>query len=142
MATCGCEFIAGISETACEEGLSMYCPETCGVCSPEDVTFLENRHWSRLDLSYAVNYLGFEIDSLHTDYGYCGDGNPDYETLRIRFIAMDDNYYQYFARERFKDFSNFLFETSGTSGQSIGIEGGFGVFGAFASDTLTRVLSP
>ena len=95
-----------------------------------------------MDLSYVANYLGFEIDSLHTDYGYCGDGNPDYETLRIRFMAMDDNYYQYFARERFKDFSNFLFETNGTSGQSIGIEGGFGVFGAFASDTLTRVLSP
>ena len=142
MATCGCEFIAGISETACEEGLSMYCPETCGVCSPEDVTFLENRHWSTLDLSYVANYLGFEIDSLHTDYGYCGDGSSDYETLRIRFMAMDDNYYQYFARERFKDFSNFLFETSGTSGQSIGIEGGFGVFGAFASDTISRVLSP
>jgi hypothetical protein len=95
-----------------------------------------------LDLSYVANYLGFEIDSLHTDYGYCGDGSSDYETLGIRFMAMDDNYYQYFARERFKDFSNFLFETSGTSGQSIGIEGGFGVFGAFASDTLTRVLSP
>ena len=57
-------------------------------------------------------------------------------------MAMDDNYYQYFAGERFKDFSNFLFETDGTIGQSIGIEGGFGVFGAFASDTLTRVLSP
>ena len=79
-----------------------------------------------------------EIGDIDND----GDGNPDYETLQIRFMVMDDNYYQYFARERFKDFSNFLFETNGTSGQSIGIKGGFGVFGAFASDTLTRVLSP
>jgi len=131
--------IAEISAIACEEGLWMYCPETCGVCAPDDVTPLEQRIWSRLDLS---NYSGSEIDSLQTDYGYCGDGIPDYEKLRIRFMAMDDNYYEYFASERFKDFSNFLFETGGTSGQSIGIEGGFGVFGAFASDALTRVLSP
>ena len=78
----------------------------------------------------------------YANVGYCGDGNPDYETLRIRLMAMDDNYYQYFASERFKDFSNFIFEMSGTSGQSIGIEGGFGVFGAFASDTLLRTLTP
>ena len=44
--------------------------------------------------------------------------------------------------QEIENFSNFLFETSGTSGHSIGIEGGFGVFGAFASDTLSRVLSP
>ena len=141
--TCGgCEYTAGISETVCDEWLSIYCPETCGVCSPNDVIPLEDRHWSGLDLNYVANYLGFEIGALQTDYGYCGEGTPDYETIRIRFMAMDDNYYQYFARERVKEFSNFLFGTSGTSGQSIGIEGGFGVFGAFASDTLTRVLSP
>ena len=138
--TCGgCEIIAGISTIACEEGLWMYCPETCGICSSDDVMPLEDRNWIRFDLS---NYLEFDINLFQADYGYCGDGNPDYETIRIRLMAMDDNYYQYFARERFKDFSNFLFETSGTSGQSIGIDGGFGVFGAFATDTLTRVLSP
>jgi hypothetical protein len=139
MATCGCEFIAGISETACEEGFWVYCPETCGVCNADDVTPLENRNWERFDLN---NYLKSNINWLQADYGYCGDGSPDYEEIQIRFMAMDVNYYQYFARDGYKDFSNFLFETSGTSGQSIGIEGGFGVFGAFASDIITRVLTP
>ncbi|SVB78113.1 uncharacterized protein METZ01_LOCUS230967, partial [marine metagenome] len=80
--TCGgCEFIAEISAIACEKGLWMYCPETCGVCAPDDVTPLEDRNWIRFDLS---NYLESDINLFQTDYGYCGDGNPDYETIRIR----------------------------------------------------------
>ena len=91
-----------------------------------------------------MEYIGAIWDPIinNSNLGYCGDGNPDNELLFIRLLAMDDNYYQYFAQERFKEFSNFLFESGGTAGRSIGIEGGFGIFGAFASDTLYRTLVP
>jgi len=118
--------------------INQYCPGTCEMCISTELDPIDDRIWTVLDFTIFENYIDISVDSI----GYCGDGNPDYETLRIRLMAMDDNYYQYFAAERFKDFSNFLFETDGTTGQSIGIKGGFGVFGAFASDTLTRVLSP
>jgi hypothetical protein len=59
--------------------------------------------------------------------------------LEIKLTAMDENYYQYFYKKALDDeFVSFLLG-SANSGVSCGIEGGYGVFGAIASDRVYRV---
>jgi hypothetical protein len=41
-----------------------------------------------------------------------------------------------------EDYSNFLINNPMSKGRSVGIEGGFGVFGSIASDTLSRIVVP
>ena len=133
----GCESVIdslGCDSLLYEIPIEEYCPISCGLCENAEQEKIDSRNWNMLE-NFVTEYQFGGI-------GFCGDGNQDDEELLIRIMAMDDNYYQYFGREKYKEFSNFLFETGGTEGQSIGIEGGFGIFGAFASDTLTRVLSP
>ena len=55
---------------------------------------------------------------------------------------MDYNYYEYFIVGSGDSFENFLFEGGGNSGQSWGIEGGYGIFGSYSSDKLYRILLP
>ena len=54
---------------------------------------------------------------------------------------MDKNYYDYFIIGGGERFENFLLGGQGTSGNSLGIQGGYGVFGAVASDKLIRIIS-
>ena len=58
----------------------------------------------------------------------------DPELFLLRLIAMDDNYYEYFMTAEIGDYSNFLLSSPTTKGRSIGVEGGFGIFGAIGSD--------
>jgi hypothetical protein len=58
----------------------------------------------------------------------------------IRLTAMDDNYFTYFVKGEIDDYSNFLLNSPTTKGRSIGIEGGFGVFGSIASDNIFRTI--
>ncbi|MBT3946044.1 MAG: hypothetical protein HOF42_06425, partial [Candidatus Marinimicrobia bacterium] len=60
----------------------------------------------------------------------------------IRLTAMDDNYFTYFVKGEIDDYSNFLLNSPTTKGRSIGIVGGFGVFGSIASDGITRTIVP
>ena len=130
----GCDYLSKNIENACSGELSMYCPLTCSLCEVHNTSPIVDRNWTSINIR--------SIDVFPNDFGYCGNGYPDYELINIRFMVMDNNYYKYFAQEEFKEFSNFLFQMDGSSGKSIGIEGGFGIFGAFASDTITRIISP
>ena len=76
---------------------------------------------------------------IESEDDYCSEEPAD---LLINLISMDYNYYEYFVRGNGKRFENFLLEGSGTSGQSIGIDGGYGIFGAYTSDKLFRILLP
>ena len=59
--------------------------------------------------------------------------------MEIRLIAMDENYYHYFIEKPLEDeFVSFLLG-SANSGVSCGVEGGYGVFGAVATDRIYRV---
>tara|TARA_B110000438_G_C15808396_1_gene648500 strand:+ start:1650 stop:2966 length:1317 start_codon:yes stop_codon:yes gene_type:complete len=138
----GCEFLINTSENFCDEEFSTFCPESCGYCSSGDIIYNEDKLWSPIDFFFAINYLNLDLDSLKLDIGYCGDGFPDYENIEISLMVMDKNYYQYFSAQTFKEFSNFLFEDEGISGRSIGINGGFGVFGSFTSHSITRIVAP
>jgi len=60
----------------------------------------------------------------------------------IRLTAMDDNYYEYFITGEMGEYSNMLLNYPTTKGRSVGIEGGFGVFGSIASDGIIRVIVP
>ena len=58
----------------------------------------------------------------------------------IQLMTMDENYYNYFIRGEEGGYSNFLLNSGTTSGQSVGIEGGLGVFGSIATSRLYLIL--
>ena len=90
-------------------------------------------------------WFGDLSDSLYTvnpqfieESDYCSDEPTE---LLIKLVAMDKNYYDYFIIGGGERFENFLLGGQGTSGNSLGIQGGYGVFGAVASDKLIRIIS-
>ena len=63
--------------------------------------------------------------------------NDDEEMVKdyvLRLTAMDENYYEYFVIGEAGEYSNGLLNYPTTKGRSVGIEGGFGVFGSIGSD--------
>ena len=64
------------------------------------------------------------------------------EDYFVRLTAMDDNYYEYFITGEIGEYANLLLNYPTTKGRSVGIEGGFGVFGSIASDGIIRVIVP
>ena len=73
----------------------------------------------------------------------CGgrQGEPgEPELFTIRLMTMDENYYEYFIKGEEGKYSNFLLGSGTTAGQSVGIEGALGVFGAVASSKVQRVI--
>ena len=58
----------------------------------------------------------------------------------LRLTAMDANYYKYFVTGEARDYANILLPSNTTQGWGVGIDGGFGVFGAIASDSLQRII--
>ena len=55
---------------------------------------------------------------------------------------MDENYHEYFIIGESGEYSNALLNYPTTKGRSVGIEGGFGFFGAIASEGLMLKISP
>lgn len=73
----------------------------------------------------------------------CADYEKDTAVeMMIELRAMDKNYYDYFIKESLDDdFANFLLGSS-YIGESYGLEGGQGVFGAIATDRIYRLSIP
>ena len=84
-------------------------------------------------------------DSLYTVFGdYC-ETSPDTidpKEYFIRLTTMDNNYYEYFIEGEIGEYSNMLLNYPTTKGRSVGIEGGFGFFGAIASDGIKKIIIP
>jgi len=103
----------------------------------ENQHFCGGRFYSEVNLRDS-SYIVFP-EFIESEYNYCSEDPTD---LLINLISMDHNYYEYFVQGDGKRFENFLLEGSGTSGQAVGIDGGYGVFGSYASDKLFRTLLP
>ena len=67
------------------------------------------------------------------------EDKPD--SLMINLRTLDENFFKYFVKRDGKDFVNFL-SGDGMVGHSFGVEGGFGLFGSFASDKIYRGIAP
>jgi len=83
-------------------------------------------------------------ENTHTVYPiYCDEhvSNIEPQTALIKLMAMDENYYDYFIRGASEDYTNITVPNT-TKGRSSGIEGGFGFFGAIASDQILRPILP
>ena len=59
----------------------------------------------------------------------------------LRLTAMDANYYEYFVTGEASDYANTLLPSNTSQGWGVGIDGGYGVFGAIASDSMQRMIS-
>jgi hypothetical protein len=102
----------------------------------------EGKNWCRSYFERVVN-LSDSLYTVPTDF--CEE-SQDSDLISadyfIRLTAMDNNYFNYFIRGEVEDYSNFLINNPMSKGRSVGIEGGFGVFGSIASDTLSRIVVP
>ncbi|MAJ43790.1 MAG: hypothetical protein CMF96_03465 [Candidatus Marinimicrobia bacterium] len=103
----------------------------------ESKRFCGGRFYSEINLQDS-SYIVFP-DFIETEDDYCSDEPTD---LLINLISMDHNYYEYFVIGNGLKFENFLLEGAGTSGQSIGIDGGYGIFGSYGSNKLFRIILP
>ena len=102
----------------------------------------ESKNWCRPYFERIVNLS----DSLYTvPTEFCEESQDDQlisEEYFIRLTSMDYNYFKYFIRGEVEDYSNFLIDSPATKGRSVGIEGGFGVFGSIATDEVYRIVVP
>jgi len=63
--------------------------------------------------------------------------------LEVLLESMDSQYYDYFIEHGNKnEFISFIMGSEGATGRSFGIEGGYGVFGAIATDKIERIFVP
>jgi len=58
----------------------------------------------------------------------------------VTLVAMDANYHEYFVRGEQKDYENLFLSDGTTGGWGVGIDGGYGVFGAIISDQMERLI--
>ena len=101
-------------------------------------TTLEKWCWG---YKYSVVELS---QNIHTVYPmFCDEHSQNIpsQSALIKLMAMDKNYYNYFIRGSSEDYTNITVPNT-TKGRSIGLQGGFGVFGSIASDNLIRTILP
>ena len=90
-------------------------------------------------------YFSAGETQLTTPHENCLDDLDDYydpDTVMIEVIGMDENYHNYFVKYSGEDdFVDFILG-GGSSGDSFGVQGGLGVFGAITVDRIYRIMKP
>ncbi len=94
---------------------------------------------------YGVHMRGiFNEGSSYWTSRHEDDGSDDWDpdTVTVEVVGMDENYYNYFVKHSGEDdFVDFILG-GGSSGESFGVEGGLGVFGAISVDRMYRIMNP
>ena len=88
--------------------------------------------------------MDFSDSSAFIPGSFCEEtiDSPQPEDYFVRLTAMDDNYYEYFITGEIGEYANLLLNYPTTKGRSVGIEGGFGVFGSIGSSRVLKTILP
>lgn len=113
----------------------------------EQIVIEPNENYFSTLEKWCYGYKSSVVDlskNSHTVYPiYCEEhvSNIEPQLALIKLTAMDDNYYDYFVRGDTENYTNISVPNT-TKGRSSGLKGGFGFFGAIASDHVFRWMTP
>ncbi|MBT3938050.1 MAG: DUF4249 family protein [Candidatus Marinimicrobia bacterium] len=139
-----------------------FVPDSLSNRSPYSISFdaVEDEGTFRLITNAIFGYYACGTENRHlitdpTDTVWtsqvtdCSDswwGDDEYDDsiqLEVKLESMDSQYYDYFLEHGNKnEFISFIMGSEGATGRSFGVEGGFGVFGAIATDKIERIFVP
>ncbi len=103
--------------------------------NPDQIKQIDRDCWA---LNEPVDLGSLELKGRAVWADLCGK-LPFPQNYVLTLIGMDANYYEYFVRGEQKDYENLFLSDGTTGGWGVGIEGGYGVFGAISSDRMERL---
>jgi hypothetical protein len=100
--------------------------------------------WQEWCGGFFEQAVDFSDSSAFIPGSFCEEtiDSPQPEDYFVRLTAMDDNYYEYFITGEIGEYANLLLNYPTTKGRSVGIEGGFGVFGSIGSSQVLKTILP
>ena len=100
--------------------------------------------WQEWCGGFFEQAVDFSDSSTFVPGSFCEEtiDSPQPEDYFIRLTSMDENYYEYFITGEIGEYANLLLNYPTTKGRSVGIEGGFGVFGSIGSSQVLKTILP
>jgi len=100
--------------------------------------------WQEWCGGFFEQAVDFSDSSAFIPGSFCEEtiDSPQPEDYFVRLTAMDENYYEYFITGEIGEYANLLLNYPTTKGRSVGIEGGFGVFGSIGSSQVLKTILP